>query len=45
MSLDEYLSKPCDRKNCDRTATHNQDGQKVCNSHLDPDRRAFARND
>lgn len=45
MTLDEYLSKPCDRKDCGRTATHNQNGAKVCNVHLDPDVRAFARND
>ena len=39
----EYLSQPCDL--CDQTATHNQNGRRVCNQHLDRDRPAHARND
>lgn len=38
-----WLSQPCDL--CDRTATHNQNGWRLCNEHLDPDLPAFARND
>jgi hypothetical protein len=47
-AFDRYLSEPCDEPDCDRTATHNQAGRQVCNTHLDnsPDApRAFARND
>lgn len=42
MTFDEYLNQPCDT--CPERATHNQDGAKVCNTHLDRDRPARARN-
>jgi|APGre2960657404_1045060.scaffolds.fasta_scaffold1013451_1 hypothetical protein len=45
MDLTEYLSQPCDEKDCDRVATHNQAGRKVCNTHCDWSKPAFARND
>lgn len=53
MSLDEYLSEPCDTEGCTATATHNghergaeppRRGQ-FCNQHMDWDQPAFARND
>lgn len=40
-----YLSEPCEEPGCERTATHNQAGRKVCNTHMDWDAPAFARND
>ncbi len=43
--FDDYLSKACDQLGCDLTATHNQSGWKVCNTHLDPDAPSFARDD
>ena len=51
MSLDEYLSQPCDDPDCDRTATHNAASRttgewgKFCNAHMDWDKPARARND
>ena len=45
-AYERYLSEPCDE--CERTATHNQGGRTVCNTHLDNSPsapRAFARND
>lgn len=45
MTFDEYLSQPCETPECDRVATHNQDGKRVCNAHLAHGRPAFARND
>lgn len=45
MDFDEYLQQPCDEHGCGAVATHNQDGRKVCNAHMDWTRPAFARND
>ena len=44
MTFEEYMNQPCDTEGCALRATHNQDGAKVCNQHLDPERPAFARN-
>lgn len=50
-SFDEYLSQPCDRPDCDDTATHNgfdrDTGKrgKFCNAHTSWDQPAFARDD
>jgi hypothetical protein len=40
-----WLDRPCDEQGCDRTGDHNQLGRTLCAGHLDPDVRAFARND
>lgn len=50
-SFEEYLREPCDEEGCDSTATHNATSRSTgkrgqfCNSHMDWEQPAFARND